>query len=116
MTAGLLPGSVEACPARNPRPRNQALYQAANDAAVADPNERRKLREFDACALRFGMVLWYEGAFRMVKHVERSTAPELTVRAEVTVHFVAPEGVRLFWFAKRSDPAYCLVDGELYPC
>lgn len=116
MTTELLPGSVATCPQRNPKPRNQALFQAASDAAAADPNERRVVREFDACTLLFGMTVWYEGEFRLIKHIERPTSPELTVRSELTIHFVVPEGTRRFWFAKRSDPAYCLVDGVLSPC
>lgn len=110
MTVQLVPGSATRCIERNPRPRNQPLHQAACDAAAADPDERRVVREFDACALFTGMTIWYDGEFRSVKQVDRPMSPD------VTIHFVAPPGVRAYWFTKRNDPVYCLVDGSVTQC
>lgn len=110
MTVELIPGSAVSCPDRNPKPRNRAMHKAACDAADADPNERRKVREFDVCALFSGMIVWYEGQFREVMRVERPMTPD------ITVHFVAPAGVSMSWFTKRTDPAYCLIDTVLVPC
>lgn len=100
---GLIPGTLAACPCYCRRPRDQATFQAASDAALGE-----QVREFDAADLANlapGVEIWMDDAFWPLK--------------DVTAHTTDPQRVLVLlgagccgikWDLRCDAPVYVKID------
>lgn len=99
----LIPGTLAVCPCYCRRPRNQAAFQAASDAAMGE-----QVREFDAAdldTLEPGTQIWFDDAFWPLKTVTAIADDPQKVRVVLGAACCGIE-----WTTARDAPVYVKID------